>query len=175
MGVRRFSGESRGDWAKPYARSSDQSRRDPLDPVDPARMESPRRDLGNLRIKRISATFETFSVLTKSASRDDDRHAVVAGCAIRGASQPSMIGVDVSSRNTRHVVPNKSGGWDVKKPGASRSSAHVDTQKQGQDRAREIVRKAGGGEVRVHGRDGRIRDSDTVAPGNDPNPPRDKR
>jgi hypothetical protein len=43
------------------------------------------------------------------------------------------------------------------------------------DRAREIVHNAGGGEVKIHGRDGRIRDSDTVAPGNDPNPPRDKK
>ncbi|MDP3984720.1 MAG: DUF2188 domain-containing protein [Acidimicrobiia bacterium] len=33
----------------------------------------------------------------------------------------------------------------------------------------------GGGEVTIHGRDGRIRDSDTVPPGHDPNPPRDKR
>ena len=35
--------------------------------------------------------------------------------------------------------------------------------------------RAGGGEVRIHGRDGAIRDADTVAPGNDPSPPRDKR
>ena len=42
-------------------------------------------------------------------------------------------------------------------------------------RARDIVRNAGGGEVVIHGRDGAIRDSDTVSPGNDPNPPRDKR
>nr|WP_250810290.1 DUF2188 domain-containing protein [Neorhizobium tomejilense] len=35
--------------------------------------------------------------------------------------------------------------------------------------------KKGGGEVRIQGRDGRWRDSDTVAPGNDPNRPRDMR
>ena len=29
--------------------------------------------------------------------------------------------------------------------------------------------------VTIHGRDGRIRDSDTVAPGRDPFPPRDKK
>lgn len=77
--------------------------------------------------------------------------------------------------NNRHVVPNKDGGWDVKAPGASRASAHTNTQAQTVGRAREIVHNAGGGEVRIHGRDGQIRDSDTVAPGNDPNPPRDKR
>lgn len=77
--------------------------------------------------------------------------------------------------SNRHVVPNKNGGWDVKAPGASRASAHADTQKAATDRAREIVHNAGGGEVRIPGRNGQIRDSDTVAPGNDPNPPRDKR
>lgn len=81
----------------------------------------------------------------------------------------------MSNTNRRHVVPNENGGWDVKAPGASRASAHTDTQKEAQDRARDIVRNAGGGEVRIHGRDGKIRDSDTVRPGNDPNPPRDKK
>lgn len=75
----------------------------------------------------------------------------------------------------RHVVPNPEGGWDVKKPGSSRSSGHSRTQQEAVDRARSIVENQGGGEVRIHGRDGRIRDSDTIAPGNDPNPPRDRK
>lgn len=75
----------------------------------------------------------------------------------------------------RHVVPNENGGSDVEAPGADRASAHTDTQADAIDRAREIVHNAGGGEVVIHGRDGRIRDFDTVAPGNDPNPPRDKK
>lgn len=78
-------------------------------------------------------------------------------------------------RNERHVVPNPDGGWDVKAPGAERSSAHKPTQGEAIDRAREIVGNSGGGEVVTHGRDGRIRDSDTVPPGHDPNPPRDTR
>jgi len=78
-------------------------------------------------------------------------------------------------KNSRHVVPNPSGGWDVKKPGGERRSAHAGTQAEAINRARQIVGSAGGGEVRIHGRDGRIRDSDTVPPGNDPNPPRDRR
>jgi len=78
-------------------------------------------------------------------------------------------------RNERHVVPSQEGGWDVKAPGGQRSSAHTETQGQAIDRAREIVGNSGGGEIVIHGRDGRIRDSDTVPPGNDPNPPRDRR
>lgn len=75
--------------------------------------------------------------------------------------------------SNRHVVPNGSGGWNVKKPGAKRASSRHDTQGDAIDRARDIVRKDGGGEVRIHNRKGRIRDSDTIPPGNDPNPPRD--
>ena len=74
--------------------------------------------------------------------------------------------------NNRHVVPNPNGGWDVKAPGAQRASAHRDTQREAESRAKEIVQNLGGGEVRIHGRDGRIRDSDTVAPGHDPHPPK---
>jgi hypothetical protein len=76
-------------------------------------------------------------------------------------------------KNDRHAVPNRDGGWDVVAPGASRASAHRDTQAEAVNRGREIVHKAGGGELRIHGRAGKIRDSDTIAPGNDPNPPRD--
>jgi len=74
--------------------------------------------------------------------------------------------------NSRHVVSNPNGGWDVKKPGANRSSAHTDTQREATERAAEIVRNSGGGEVRIHGRNGQIRDSNTVAPGHDPYPPK---
>lgn len=79
------------------------------------------------------------------------------------------------ARNERHVVPNPQGGWDVRKPGGNRSSAHTETKDPAVDRAREIVRNTGGGEVVIHGRDGRIQDSDTVPPGHDPNPPRDRK
>lgn len=79
----------------------------------------------------------------------------------------------MSNQNRRHVVPNPDGGWDVRAPSANRSSAHTTTQADAIGRAREIVGNAGGGEVVIHNRGGQIRDLDTVAPGNDPNPPRD--
>jgi len=81
----------------------------------------------------------------------------------------------MSKDNNRHVVPNPDGGWDVKAPGAGRASSHHDTQSDAEGRAREIVGKAGGGEVVIHRPNGQIRDSDTVAPGNDPFPPRDRK
>lgn len=81
----------------------------------------------------------------------------------------------MSNPNNRHVVHNPDGGWNVKAPGADRASSHHDTQTEAIDRAREIVQNVGGGEVVTHGLDGRIRDSDTISPGNDPFPPRDQK
>jgi len=79
-----------------------------------------------------------------------------------------------SNKGDRYVVKHGD-GWAVKAPGASRASAITSTQKQAEARAKEIVRKQGGGEVRIQGRDGKIRDSDTVRKGRDPLPPRDKK
>ena len=79
------------------------------------------------------------------------------------------------SKNDRHVVKNPKSGWDVKSPGSKRASANEKTQADAEKTAKKIVGDAGGGEVVIHGRDGKIRDKDTVAPGRDPNPPRDKK
>jgi hypothetical protein len=77
------------------------------------------------------------------------------------------------SDRQRHVVRDGK-KWVVKKPGAERASSRHDTQHEADQRAADILRNAGGGERVTHGRDGRIRSKDTIAPGNDPNPPRDK-
>jgi hypothetical protein len=74
----------------------------------------------------------------------------------------------MSNDNDRHVVPNADGGWDVVKPNASRASSHHDTQAAAIDRARDIIGNAGGGELDIHGRDGKIRAKDTIPKGNDP-------
>jgi hypothetical protein len=80
----------------------------------------------------------------------------------------------MSKPSNRHVVPNKDrGGWDVVAPGADRASSHHRTQAEAESAARQIVRNGGGGEVVTHRPNGQIRDSDTVAPGNDPHPPHD--
>jgi len=81
----------------------------------------------------------------------------------------------MSKNVRRHVVPNPSGGWDVVKGNGQHKSAHVPTQSEAIDRARRIVSNSGGGDVVIHGRDGRIRDADTIHPAKDPMPPRDKK
>lgn len=45
--------------------------------------------------------------------------------------------------------------------------------REAEQRAKEILRNAGGGEAVIHDRQGQIRDSDTVPPARDPFPPRD--
>lgn len=74
-----------------------------------------------------------------------------------------------------HVVKNPKGGWDAKKEKSSRSSIHTETQSEAEKAAKKYSSGNGGGEVRIHGRNGKIRDSDTVAPGSDPNPPKDNK
>jgi hypothetical protein len=75
--------------------------------------------------------------------------------------------------NRRFVGPTGDGRWQVKKPGSERASSTHDTQSAAIDRARQILNNSGGGELTIQDRKGVIRDSDTVAPANDPNPPRD--
>ncbi|MCY4556465.1 MAG: DUF2188 domain-containing protein [Chloroflexi bacterium] len=75
-----------------------------------------------------------------------------------------------SKPRSRHVL-RKPDGWAVKAPRASRASSIHRTQQEAIDAAKQIVANQGGGEVRVHGVDGRIREGITVKPGNDPYPP----
>lgn len=72
------------------------------------------------------------------------------------------------------MTQNENGSWGVRAPGAKRSSANLPTQKAADTRAAEILTNLGGGERITHGRDGQIRSKDTIAPGNDPMPPKDK-
>ena len=53
------------------------------------------------------------------------------------------------------------------------SSQH-DTQAKAEKAAKDFATNNGGGEVRIHRPTGPIRNSDTVPPANDPNPPKDK-
>jgi len=73
---------------------------------------------------------------------------------------------------SHHVVPNPTGGWDVKKGGGSRSSIHCETKQEAIDQGRQISRNQGT-EFVIHNKDGRISRSDSH--GNDPLPPRDRR
>lgn len=74
------------------------------------------------------------------------------------------------SKKDIHVVPHQD-GWAVKKEGNERASSVHGTQAEALQQARDQGRRDQV-EVVTHGRDGRIRDSDSY--GNDPHPPKDK-
>lgn len=75
-----------------------------------------------------------------------------------------------------HVTKNKDlSMWQAKHVGAERVSGYYDTQSAAEKAAKDFVAKNGGGEIRIHRPTGPIRDSDTVASGKDPNPPKDKK
>lgn len=90
-----------------------------------------------------------------------------------GGKKPSK-----PTKPTRRVVgpsksddPNKK--WQDIAAGASRAGSLHRTKKEATDTSRERLKRAGGGELTIQNEQGRIIDSDTVAPGNDPNPPKD--
>ncbi len=74
------------------------------------------------------------------------------------------------ANKSHHVVPGGTkGGWDVKKGGADRASAHFETKKEAVDVAREISRNQNT-ELVIHNKNGRISQKDSH--GNDPYPPK---
>lgn len=72
--------------------------------------------------------------------------------------------------SNRHVVP-KGKGWAVVTGGTGRASSTHRTQAAAAKAAKAALRKRGGGEAVIHGRNGRIRASDTIGR-RDPFPPR---
>lgn len=79
------------------------------------------------------------------------------------------------AKGNYHIVPNKNHGWAIRKAGAQKVSGFASTQRAAEKQAKNFASNSGGGEVVIHGKNGRIRDKDTVAPARDPFPPRDRR
>jgi hypothetical protein len=80
----------------------------------------------------------------------------------------------MSKGRDRTVSKRTDGKWQNKRNDACKASSIHDTQKDADKAAREMLRNQGGGELTTKGVDGKIRSKDTIAPGNDPNPPKDK-
>lgn len=74
----------------------------------------------------------------------------------------------MSKGRDRTVSRRADGTWENKRNDATKASSVHDTQKEAQDAARQNLRNQGGGELTTKGIDGKIRDKDTVSPGNDP-------
>lgn len=83
-----------------------------------------------------------------------------------------MENIPMSKKNDRFVSPRPDGTWANQRVGSDRAASVHSTQRGAEQAARENLRKSGGGELNIQGRDGRIRQRDTVPPGNDPCPPK---
>ncbi len=70
------------------------------------------------------------------------------------------------------VLPNKEGGWDVRRQNSNKVSVHKDTKVEAIQRANTIAENAGT-EVTIFNRDNKIGEKNSQ--GNDPCPPKDKR
>lgn len=80
----------------------------------------------------------------------------------------------MSKGRDRTVYRRPDGTWANKRNDADRVSSLHDTQKEAWDAARDNLRNQGGGELTVKGVKGKIVSKDTIPPGCDPNPPRDR-
>lgn len=75
------------------------------------------------------------------------------------------------SKKDIHVAPHPD-GWAVKREGGERASSVHGRKEDALDAGRELARKDEV-ELVIHGRDGKIQDSDSY--GNDPSPPTDEK
>jgi hypothetical protein len=78
------------------------------------------------------------------------------------------------SEKDRSIYKRPDGPWVNKRDDSDKASSLHKTQKEAENAAREMLRNQGGGELSTHGIDGKIRSKDTIPPGNDPNPPKDR-
>jgi hypothetical protein len=77
-----------------------------------------------------------------------------------------MAGKRSANDNDRHVQPNKErGGWDVVKELHKQVSVHTETKEHAIDRARQIIKNQGGGELRIKNERGQLIESNTIRPG----------
>ena len=60
------------------------------------------------------------------------------------------------------------GEWKAKRDGAAQAGSSSPTQSDAIADARRFAAGSGGGDIAVHGVDGRIRAKDTIPPGTDP-------
>jgi hypothetical protein len=80
----------------------------------------------------------------------------------------------MSKDRDRTISRRPDGSWENKRNDADRASSVHKTQREAVDAARGMLKNQGGGELTIKGVDGKFRSKDTIAPGNDPNPPKDK-
>lgn len=80
----------------------------------------------------------------------------------------------MSKDRDRMVYRREDGRWANERNDSNKASSLHPTQKEATEAAKQMLQNQGGGELITQGRDGQIRSKDTIPPGNDPLPPKDK-
>jgi hypothetical protein len=80
----------------------------------------------------------------------------------------------MSKGRDRMIYQRSDGTWANKRNDADRTSSVHARQSEAIATGKEMLSKQGGGELITKGRDGQIRSKDTISPGRDPFPPRDR-
>ena len=80
----------------------------------------------------------------------------------------------MSKDRDRIIFRRDDGKWVNKRNDAYKASSIHDSQGDATDAAREMLKNQGGGELTIKGLDGQIRSKDTIPPGGDSFPPRDR-
>jgi len=80
----------------------------------------------------------------------------------------------MSKGRDRIVYQKDDGKWANKRIDAEKASSAHQKQSEAIGAAKEMLKSQGGGELIVKGLDGKIRSKDTIPPGKDPFPPRDR-
>lgn len=75
----------------------------------------------------------------------------------------------MTDRKVYHVTKNRGKGWAVKREGAQRASGNFSTKQQAVQRGKNLAKNAPLGQIKIHGRDGKIQTEHTY--GKDPYPP----
>lgn len=78
------------------------------------------------------------------------------------------------SKGRDRTVFKRGKEWVNRRNDAERASSIHRTQKDAVDAAHGMLGSQRGGGLTIKSRDGLIRSKDTIAPGNDPNPPKDR-
>jgi len=80
----------------------------------------------------------------------------------------------MSKGRDRMVYQREDRKWINKRNDCQRASSVHNTQSEAIHAARTNLTKQGGGELTTKGKDGKIRSKDTIPPGHDPFPPKDR-
>ena len=80
----------------------------------------------------------------------------------------------MSKGRDRTVFRRDDGTWANKRNDAGKASSVHSTQRDALNAGKQMLQNQGGGELTTKGLNGRIRSKDTIPPGRDPNPPKDR-